>query len=188
MEDPSQKKPCPICQKPIHKNYLKRHITAIHPDHSPKPAAPILQEELVVTADEWVYIMNDDPIGFHQTQTPKELKPPKKTRQQPEEKVQKKLEKKLNGKHQTTPVGIIDILTDTELVEIKAWSNWKSALGQVFAYGHYYPNHMKRIHFFGRPPSENLQQAIFAICASLRIRVTIEPYNSTKEECPGDSN
>ncbi len=177
MEDLSQKKSCPVCQKLVHKNYLKRHIAAIHPDHQPKSPALISEEELMVTADGWVCIMNDDPVEFHKPPPVKDPKPSRKLRQQPEEKVQKKLEKKLNGKHQTTPVGIIDILTDTELIEIKAWSNWKSALGQVFAYGHYYPNHMKRIHFFGCPPSENLQQAIFAICASLRIRVTIEPHH-----------
>jgi hypothetical protein len=49
-----------------------------------------------------------------------------------------------------TPVGNIDILTDTELIEVKEAKAWKNAIGQLITYGYYYPNHQKRLHLFGR--------------------------------------
>lgn len=220
--DNTEKKPCPVCQKPISKGYLKRHISNMHPD-----SMEISVEEPIITADEWVLMMesSDDLVSTvnstfiymaesknfnginnrsslesdqreqdDRTNNPTKQnrrsvsgdKPnrseenPRRKRTQPEAAIQKKFEKKLDGKHQNTPVGIIDILTNTEIIEIKCWSNWKSAIGQLFAYGYYYPNHMKRIHLFGQAPDEKLQQAIFAICASLRIGVSIEPYHPEK--------
>lgn len=47
-----------------------------------------------------------------------------------------------------TKVGRIDILTDTEIIEVKCGKNWKEAVGQVLTYGYYYPNHTKVIHLF----------------------------------------
>ncbi len=62
-----------------------------------------------------------------------------------------KLARKLKGQTEvTTPVGRIDILTANEIIEVKSIKQWKAALGQVIAYGHYYPSHRKRIHLFGR--------------------------------------
>lgn len=49
-----------------------------------------------------------------------------------------------------TPVGNIDILTDTELIEVKEAKAWKNAIGQLITYGYYYPYHQKRLHLFGR--------------------------------------
>lgn len=62
-----------------------------------------------------------------------------------------RLSQKLNGKTEVnTPVGRIDILTKTEVIEVKSTKNWKSAIGQVKAYGRYYPKHRPRIHLFGQ--------------------------------------
>lgn len=61
-----------------------------------------------------------------------------------------KLAKKLNGQTEViTLAGVIDILTSTELIEVKNFRNWKAALGQVLVYGDYYPSHQMRIHLFG---------------------------------------
>lgn len=49
-----------------------------------------------------------------------------------------------------TPVGNIDILTDTEIIEVKEAKSWKNAIGQLLTYGYYYPNHQKRLHLFGK--------------------------------------
>lgn len=66
-----------------------------------------------------------------------------------EKQVQLSLYKKLNGKIEVkTPDGFIDILTDTEIIEVKCMKNWKHAVGQILIYGEYYPNHIKRIHLF----------------------------------------
>lgn len=70
-----------------------------------------------------------------------------------------------------TPVGKIDILTDHEIIEIKNVSAWKSAVGQILIYGHYYPNHQKRIHLFGKC-SPNIKQLIQLHCDQFNIQVT----------------
>lgn len=98
----------------------------------------------------------------------------KKTRSQPELAVQRKLEKQTGGKHVMTPAGEIDLLTDTVLIEAKEWKSWKTAVGQVICYGHFYPKHMKRIHFFGPHPPEEKKIIIFTILTSLGIQFTYE--------------
>jgi hypothetical protein len=55
----------------------------------------------------------------------------------------------LNGQIEVkTPVGRIDILTDTLLIEVKRACHWKHALGQVIAYGMHYPDHKQVIWLF----------------------------------------
>ena len=49
-----------------------------------------------------------------------------------------------------TPVGRIDILTPTLIIEVKAIKHWKGALGQVLAYRHFYPNHQPHLILFGK--------------------------------------
>ncbi len=85
--------------------------------------------------------------------------------------IQLKLSSKLKGDIEVmTPVGNIDVLTSTQIIEIKDAKSWKCALGQVIAYGHYYPSHQKRIHLFnkGNQPSN----AIERICKSQDVIVT----------------
>ena len=48
-----------------------------------------------------------------------------------------------------TPVGYIDVLTPKVLYEVKEVGGWKGALGQVLAYGHYYPNHKLKLYLYG---------------------------------------
>jgi hypothetical protein len=58
----------------------------------------------------------------------------------------------------TTPAGRIDILTATEVIEVKSVDQWKAALGQVRVYGQHYPLHRKRIHLFGHMTRKKLLQ------------------------------
>lgn len=44
------------------------------------------------------------------------------------------------------PSGYIDVLTDTDVIEVKFYKGWKEAVGQVLAYGYFRPSHQKRIH------------------------------------------
>ncbi len=61
-----------------------------------------------------------------------------------------KLARQLNGQTEvTTLAGRIDILTSTEIIEVKYINKWKAAIGQIITYAKYYPNHQKRIHLFG---------------------------------------
>jgi hypothetical protein len=68
-----------------------------------------------------------------------------------ERKIQLELNKKLNGKTEVeTSCGYIDILTDTQIVEIKHISDYKHALGQILMYAEEYPLHKKVIYLFGK--------------------------------------
>lgn len=90
----------------------------------------------------------------------------------PEHCIQVKMQKQLGGQTEvTTPAGRIDLLTETELIEIKNTKDWKGGIGQLLSYQTYYPSHKKRLHLFGQ--CTNLSE-IKAICLSLNIEVTVE--------------
>lgn len=85
---------------------------------------------------------------------------------------QLKLSKELKGKIEVpTPIGRIDILTEQFIIEVKRVSGWKEALGQVLAYGYYYPNHQKRIHLFGEISIDFLK-TITDICSIHSVLIT----------------
>ncbi len=91
-----------------------------------------------------------------------------------EKEIQNKLAKKLQGKTEiVTLAGNIDILTSTELIEVKNVKDWKNAVGQVLIYGHYYPSHQKRIHLFGNYHS-SFKSLVEDHCRQLNIIVTWE--------------
>ena len=92
---------------------------------------------------------------------------------QPERAVRDRLHAKLGGKVEAyTKFGLIDLLTETELIEIKVAHRWKDAIGHIVAKSEKYPNHKKRLHLFGiqEPILDNIQD----ICDRLGIQVTFE--------------
>lgn len=67
--------------------------------------------------------------------------------------VQVRLFLRLGGQREvSTDDGVIDLLTDSEVIEVKDLSAWKCALGQILIYSEYYPSHSKRIHLFSPNP------------------------------------
>jgi hypothetical protein len=68
-----------------------------------------------------------------------------------------------------TEFGRIDILTPTEVIEVKRASQWKQAIGQVEIYRRAYPHHRPRIHLFGKTKHKTLIQNL---CKSKGIRCT----------------
>jgi hypothetical protein len=75
-----------------------------------------------------------------------------------EKKIQSELKKKLNGHIKVpTPVGYIDLLTETEIIEIKSYANWTSAFGQILAYAEFYPDRNKCIYLFDVPVGANMK-------------------------------
>lgn len=46
--------------------------------------------------------------------------------------------------------GRVDVLTETELIEVKPAKDWKSGIGQLLAYRRYYPDHTPHLHVFAR--------------------------------------
>lgn len=88
-----------------------------------------------------------------------------------ERQIQLKLYNKLGGEMEVeTDSGFIDLLTDTEIIEIKDGKNWKDAVGQILIYSIDYPIHTKRIHLFN---VEN-NQIINNKCAIYNIVVSYE--------------
>ncbi len=86
-----------------------------------------------------------------------------------------KLAKKLGGETEvkTPDGGRIDILTSSEIIEVKHVKFWRSALGQVISYGYFYPKHQKRIHLFGDKFSVDFR-AVENICRARGVRVSWE--------------
>jgi hypothetical protein len=97
--------------------------------------------------------------------------------------IQRRLETELNGGHQVCPAGVADVVNKIQLIEIKRWKYWKSALGQLLAYGQHFPGLQKRAHFFGTIPVGQLG-TIKETLSRYDILITAEtPYdNEDKKE------
>lgn len=175
MED-SNKKRCPHCKEVYSKNYLTTHIAKQH--GISKEEQKLICESKSQEKRSYQVPQDFDPMSISLD----EIDSPditnqifnEKKRSQPELLVQKKLEKKYNGTHKTTPARIIDVFTMDTIYEIKCWENWKAAIGQLMAYHYYYPNHMLKVHFFGKIPKDELKIIILTICAHYRIAVDWE--------------
>lgn len=86
-----------------------------------------------------------------------------------------KLAKELDGKTEIyiTKVDRIDILTKTEIIEVKNSKGWKSAIGQIKSYGQYYPKHKMRVHVFGKMTESKLE-TIQRVCNLEGVTLTWE--------------
>ena len=69
------------------------------------------------------------------------------------------------------PGGKIDLLTKTQIIEVKKASKCTQALGQILVYSIFYPNHQKRVHLFGKA-NYKLIEAFEEQCKLLNIIVT----------------
>ena len=96
-----------------------------------------------------------------------------KRKKHPERDVRDRLQSQLGGVAEAyTKYGLIDLLTDTQLIEVKAVDRWKDAIGHIVAKSEKYPNHAKRLHLFG--PEAPILEHIEGICDRLNIQVTYE--------------
>lgn len=91
-----------------------------------------------------------------------------------ERQIRDRLQVELGGEAEViTAVGRIDLLTATEIIEIKNINEWKEALGKLLAYSAFFPEHSKRIHLFGKQDLAKLALAQ-ATCSEFKITVTFE--------------
>ncbi len=91
-----------------------------------------------------------------------------------ERRIHDRLKAELGGEVEViTAVGRIDLLTPTEIIEIKSINDWKEALGKLLAYSAFFPKHQKRIHLFGNQDLAKLALAQ-ATCSEFGITVTFE--------------
>lgn len=70
------------------------------------------------------------------------------------------LESYLGGTHKRLSCGITDITTDSCHAEIKEWSSWKEAVGQLTCYNIVDPKPMLAMYMFGRYGKIAKQEAI----------------------------
>ena len=98
---------------------------------------------------------------------------PESGNRQEEKKIQMRMQKEMKGKIEVyTDVGKIDLLTDSEIIEIKHAAQWKSGVGQLLCYARYKPRNTKRLHLFGDCSYDC--NDIESTCESLGIYVTYE--------------
>jgi hypothetical protein len=84
-----------------------------------------------------------------------------------------KLHKKLGGEVEVQTIhGPIDLLTSTELIEVKRIEDWKEGFGQVVVKSETFPHHAKRLHLFGQ--SDRTLRNIKATCKQFDITVSFE--------------
>jgi MarR family len=95
--------------------------------------------------------------------------------EQIESPVRDRLKTQLGGLAEvTTPAGRIDLLTATEIIEVKRIGDWKSALGQILVYSAFYPEHRKRLHLFGSAKDEKQLPMIELSCLAFDVLVSFE--------------
>ena len=92
----------------------------------------------------------------------------------PEKIIADRLAVELNGRREVYVVGNkrIDILSDTEIIEVKKYKNMLSAVGQILYYSEFYPNRTRRIHLFEH--GNKRDQKFETMCGALNIILTYE--------------
>lgn len=77
-----------------------------------------------------------------------------------------------------TPCGRADVVSDTEIIEVKHFKQWKHALGQVLAYADTVLGKQKRIHLFADDgdmlKAIDLLPIARQVCDKFNVRVTLE--------------
>ena len=82
------------------------------------------------------------------------------------------LAEELDGEREVpVPSGRIDVLTETEIIEVKEKADWLEAVEQVNRYSTYFPYKTKRIHLFGKSAKYS-DSYISQYCEALNIRAT----------------
>jgi outer membrane murein-binding lipoprotein Lpp len=80
------------------------------------------------------------------------------------------LENYLSGTHKTLSCGITDVTTDTSHAEIKEWSSWKEAIGQLTCYNTVDPKETLEMYMFGKYKQSCKDEAI-KVTTSCKINI-----------------
>lgn len=74
---------------------------------------------------------------------------------------QANLQQLLGGRREVRcQAGIIDLLTDDYLIEVKHYKSWKHALGQLIAYDMYVKNRQLGLALYGSRPDSRIMLAL----------------------------
>ncbi|HDR9493844.1 hypothetical protein [Burkholderia stabilis] len=79
-----------------------------------------------------------------------------------------------------TPVGYVDLLLPTAVIEVKSFVKWKHALGQVLAYSSYYRDRRKIIHLYVPGPQRPKLIEQLKICAEFNVSITYQNLLSSR--------
>lgn len=71
-----------------------------------------------------------------------------------EREIKQKLMDELGGRETACAIGRPDLITETEVIEIKTWAEWKKGLGQILIYKLFWPNLVPRLHMFNLPETD----------------------------------
>lgn len=94
---------------------------------------------------------------------------------QTEKGIQRRLHQELGGLIEVpTSAGPIDLLTPTQLIEIKNIKGWKDGVGNLMVFAVDYPSHQKRLHLFGSSHT-SFWGIVDRYCKPLGILATEEP-------------
>lgn len=86
-----------------------------------------------------------------------------------EDLIQAELYKEVGGSREVEcPVGLIDIVTSREIVEVKIAKSWKAAMGQILAYSVFFPEHQPVVALFGWTKKDPL---IVDVCTRFGVDV-----------------
>jgi hypothetical protein len=113
-----------------------------------------------------------DFLDREQVTLAQELKPPSSGL---EKEVQLRLQNEEGGVIEVScEYGRVDLLTEREVVEVKAIGAWKHALGQALAYSGCFPKHKPRVHLFVSELDDSVDvSSICKVCEKFGVRVTI---------------
>lgn len=78
-----------------------------------------------------------------------------------------------------TPSGVIDVLTEDEVIEIKYYKNWQRGMGQVLAYGSHYTDRAKRLHLFAHNGDNRVDEFVSqatSVCTKYGVQVTLHKH------------
>jgi hypothetical protein len=98
-----------------------------------------------------------------------------------ESQIRDRLKSQLGGLTEVkTAAGRIDLLTETEIIEVKRVGEWKSGLGQLLVYSGFYPEHQKRLYLFGSAKDEKQIPTIANSCLAFDVFVSFEVVAEVK--------
>lgn len=90
---------------------------------------------------------------------------------QSETEIQSLLQVIFGGGHKRCEGGIVDIVTDDVLVEIKVMERWRDAIGQLMVYRRYFPGRRTILYLFGKQPKRFKWDDVRDLCESEHIDV-----------------
>jgi hypothetical protein len=96
--------------------------------------------------EEWKEINNNKTVYFNELS---KIEP--SNSRKIEKDIQLRLKNELNAEMEIkTEAGYIDLMNEQYIIEIKEFSKWKHALGQILSYSAFYPDKVKRVYLFGK--------------------------------------